>query len=976
MVRMRTLTTCCLAALLGVGVAGPISAAPFEQSALASNVATMPLGPALSAFAQREHLHLVYLSKIAEGVRTRGAPAGLSPEATLQKLLEGTGLSYRFLNAKTVTIFVTPSKAALDLTRNTKPAVAQAGAAPAVTALQTVIVTGSRLPVTATEGPQQVQVYTSRDIAQSGQSTVTDFLNTLPTVSMAVTEAGYDTLNGAGTVRLRGLPIGATLVLLDGRAVEGAGSGQNGGNAFDLNTIPLAAVERIEVLPEAASAVYGSDAIGGVVNVILKKDLNGGEANVTTGSPANGNYRDTTASFAWGKTFARGDVTVVASYQTRGALLTNDLSQTANQNYTRYGGIDERTTTCDPGNVYSVDGSNLPGLSSSQAGIPANGGGNLVPSDFIATSGTLNKCSPGAYGGTIIPSTHRSNLMVNGNYQVSDNTQAFFNAMYSSIDQRSYFGPATTFQQFVPANNPFNPFKVPVLVDYLFANEDRQAQFAGPEVFTRVLAGLKGHWGDNWQWNVATWRSADHQTGTAPNTINYAALSSALANTNPTQSINLFTSGVPASQTVLNDIFYSPPEDSSSVLQSVNGYVSGSLFDLPAGSVDVVLGGEYDYTQQSLYAPAIGLTPESTYSRNDKSVFGEIKVPLLGDPNAIAGQKLVLTMAGRYDDYSDFGGHFTPEAGLEFRPTDTLLLRASYSEAFKAPDIGAISEPLTSMPGTVIGPDPLRGGQIYPVTFESGGNVNLKPQTGSSRSVGFVWASKAIENLQIGLTNFRVALDNRIVIPSPFFLVDYPNAFPGTVTRAAPTAADIASGYAGVITTVNDSQLNFGSLVVNGNDLNVNYKFDTAIGTFSPSLDVTEIYKYVADVTPDTALQNRLGFANADAFATRWKGTVAMGYSAGPWSARIAGRYISSYVDYDLARALGDFWLYDASLHYDFSKGFAGGDSLLSKAYANVTVVNLFNRQPQFTDYFGTGYDPRMADVVGRSVMFTVGTRW
>lgn len=967
MYRRSSVLACCIAFALCSGVAGILEAAP-QASAASASIPSMPLKQALTEFAQREHLQLVYVSQIAKGVRTHGAPPGLSREATLQRLLGGTGLQFRFLNANTVTIFPTEAP----IPPKESPARPAQRPPEQPKQLETVTVTGSRLPAVATQGPQEIEVYTHTDIANSGQQTVADFLNNLPQASTVVSESGDITYAGAQTVRLRGLPVGSTLVLLNGRVVGGSSANQYHGNPFDLNFIPISAVERIEVVPEAASAVYGSDAIGGVVNIILRKKLDGGEFAITSGRPTEGGYSDTTTSFAWGKNFSRGNITIIGSYQNRSELSAAERELTANQDYRRFGGPDNRSTACQPGNVYSSDGSNLPGLSSSFAGIPNSMGGTLTPSDFGSTQGALNKCSPAATGNVLIPATHRGNMLVNGHFDLTDTTQAFFELMGSRIKQYNYISAASVTQIPVPANNLYNPFGVPVLVDYRFASEGHRSNGVQTDYFSRVLGGLRGRWADRWDWEIAAWQTYDHAHG-HETVFGYGALFDALNSTDPAQSIDLFSSGAPASQDVLGRIEYESPTATYSKLQTVNAFVRGTLFDLPAGPVDVVFGGEYNHEVQSAFLPGEGLTTPVTYSRTIRSLFGETRVPLWGArEGAQASDRLALTLAGRYDRYSDFGSRFTPEEGLEFRPTDTLLLRVSYGKSFKAPDLTNVYSPERVIGPFDFGPDPLRGGQSTSALYKTGGNPDIRPQTGNSRTLGLVWSSKAIPNLQVSLTNFRVTQSDRIEAPNPYYALD---TFPANlVVRAQPTPDDIAKGYAGKILLLDSRYVNFGGLLVKGYDLDISYKFDTAIGTFSPSLSATEYYKYEAAGLG--AVQDVLGYANSDTFAPRWKGTLALDWTAGAWSARIAGRYLSSYLDYDQARTLGDFWLFDASTRYGFGKAFGRGNPVLSNAYVGLAVVNVFDRRAQYSNYFGEGYDPREGDVRGRFISLTLGTHW
>jgi len=940
----------------------------------AFHISAGPLAEALHQFIAQSGLQVLYDPALVEGHATAGIDSVSSSRAALDALLRNTGLVYEFTDSGTVVIKRAPATAKPRGAEARQPPAAEDAASPVT--LQAVTVTGSRLAAASIEGPQEVKVYSSRQIAESGQKTVGDFLNTLSMVATNVTEAGLDSYTGAQTVRLRGLPIGSTLVLLDGRVVGGSAANQFHGNPFNLNFIPVSAVERIEVVPEAASAVYGSDAIGGVVNIILRKDLDGGELALTAGRPTEGGYDDSTVSFALGKNFSRGNVTTVGSFQDRSQLAAAERGLTANQDYRRFGGPDGRSSYCQPGNVYSLDGGNLPGLSSSFAGIPGNAGGTLAPADFLASQGVLNKCSPQATGAMLIPATRRSNVLVNGHYDFTGNAEGFFQLAYSRLRQ-DITASAYPISEVVPADNAFNPFGVPVLVNYRFVSAGPTTNGLGTDNFTRILGGLRGHWGDRWDWEVAAWQTRDRFRG-QETVLDYDALDAAVASSDPAQSIDLFSSGMPASRAVLGSILHESPVTENSKLQTVNGFLRGTLFDLPTGPVEVVLGGEYNHEVQGAFIPGEGDVAPYSYSRNVRSLFAEARIPLLAAASASpqSGDRLALTLAGRYDHYNDFGGRFTPEAGLEFRPSDTLLLRASYGKSFKAPDLTNLYSSTETDAGEDSPPDPLRGGETYPVTYISGGNPEVQPQTGNSRTLGFVWSSQAIPNLQVALTNFRVTQNNRIVQPNPYLMVEDPDAFPSQlVQRAAPTPEDVARGYAGKILLIDARYLNFGGLLVEGFDLDAGYRFDTAAGAFSPSLSATEYYRY-GSATPGAPLQDHLGRADYDVFAPRWKGSLALGWAKGAWSAQVAGRYLSRYLDYDQARTLGGYWLLDASVHWDIGKTFGGRDGFLANAYVDLSAVNATDRKTQYANFYGYGYDPREGDIRGRFVSFTFGTRW
>ncbi|EIL98360.1 TonB-dependent receptor [Rhodanobacter thiooxydans] len=301
--RMRVLTMCCLASLLGAGLAGPATAAPFQQSVSESAITAMPLNKALDTFAQREHLQLVYVSTIADGLRTQGAPAGLSPEKTLQKLLEGTGLGYRFLNAKTVTIYVSAEPPASRSKSAKKPVDSTKGAKTETTNLDTVTVTGTRIRGGTTPSP--VITIGSEQIQQEGFSDLGEVIRSIPQNFNGGQNPGIvggaesggianQNISGGSSLNLRGLGPDATLTLLNGRRLAYSGFVQ----AVEIDAIPVDAVDRLEIIPDGASAIYGSDAVGGVGNVILKRDYDGVTLGTSYGAATDGGLttRDYTAT--------------------------------------------------------------------------------------------------------------------------------------------------------------------------------------------------------------------------------------------------------------------------------------------------------------------------------------------------------------------------------------------------------------------------------------------------------------------------------------------------------------------------------------------------------------------------------------------------------------------------------------------------------------------------------------------------------
>ncbi len=289
--RMHILAKCCLAALVGAGVASPAMAAPFQQPALSDTVIpAMPLNKALSTFAQHQHLQLVYVSKIADDMRTRGAPAGLSQQATLQKLLQGTGLKYRFLNPKTVTIY------AADEPPASKTPAAGDPASKKTVSLKTVVVTTGTHSFDRTEATSlsPIDVLTPADLAGTGAPNLASALRVLLPSFNFPQPSVTDATDAIQPAQLRGLAPDQTLVLINGKRqhttaiVNVNGSLGRGSSPVDINAIPVNAIDHIEVLRDGAAAQYGSDAIAGVINIILKGGSDHGGASITGGQYSKG----------------------------------------------------------------------------------------------------------------------------------------------------------------------------------------------------------------------------------------------------------------------------------------------------------------------------------------------------------------------------------------------------------------------------------------------------------------------------------------------------------------------------------------------------------------------------------------------------------------------------------------------------------------------------------------------------------------
>jgi iron complex outermembrane receptor protein len=978
------------------------------------NVPAGELVTALETLSKQAAVELVYQPAELKSFRTGGVKGTYTPEAAIRILLKGTPLELR-TDPSGAMLIAPPhtnttsdnsstsgsdeakeaqNKSFWDRFRLAQVDQGQTSSSSTVEKqdeqasekkalqLEEVIVTGSRIPTVAGQQVQPVRSYTRTDIENSGQTTIGEFLNTLPDVSTFSNGVVSIGIPGAQTVQLHGLPIGTTLALLDGRRLETNISGY-----FDLSNIPLAAVERVEILPVGASAIYGADGLAGAVNTILRKNFNGFEANATWEHASGVN--DPTASLAWGKSWERGSVSLIGSYQVRGELLGTQrepwslTSLPANLPASVVAAV--ANYSCAPGNVYSVDGSNLPGLSSPEAAIPAGITGRPTIGQFAATAGKQNLCNANRYA-DITPQSHREGALLSAHYEVAESMDLFAEVLFSHGHLRNYNAPqifaSQSFGGTVAANNPYNPFAQDVNVSFAYPGTGQlQDQFAS---FIRPLIGVRGSFLSNWHYEVTAYLSRD-RLDYGFSFADSQLISNALASSNPATALNPFASGAPGTPQLLSSLI-NPAVDTNSATyddrtMSGQGILRGPVLQLPAGALQAVIGGEYGQEKQDSLFSGV---PPFLLHRITYAVFSEARIPLLaGSESAQKSERLALMLAGRYDHSNDYGGKATWQSGLLWQASDTLSFRGGYGLSYQAPQLRQISGPQSVFVALLGIPDPFRGNQLisYPVTTVSGPNLNLKPETGDALTLGLQYSSQALPGFHASLTWYDLKISNYIGLESFQSLIANPNLFPGAVVRAPPTPQDQQQGFLGAITQFNDIDYNFGDLRVAGFDADLSYAIDTRAGQFTPSLAIANVYKWQSAIRPGTPAIDAVNQATTFGlgWAPRWKGTAALAWKQGPLSMSLAGRYIGRYLDTQEFVAntneVGNTWIFDFNARFDASQALASTNSWLAGAYVAFGAVDLLNKTPPFS-YSSPWYDATEYDIRGRYLHLSVGVRF
>ncbi len=426
--------TVALATALGLALWAGAPSAQAQETVHSYALSSQPLGAALNQLAMAADRQIMVPPALVRG-RTAPALSGrYTLDEALTRLLAGSGLTYRIGGNGVIAIVAGPEPQA----RQPEPASGRDDppeAAP--TQLSAVEVTGSRLKRVDVEGPSQVISISREDIVRSGSATVRDVLNALPQNAVALDESGANTFAGVSTVQLRGLSTGSTLILINGRRVSA-----NNARYFDLNSIPIDVIERIEVLTDTASAIYGADAIGGAVNFILRREYQGAGLSVRYGTSSRHDATEKGGSLAFGGSGDTHSGLIMFSVFERDPLMGDARDLTRSLDFRRFGGLDMRGVNTYPANVYALPGTgNLPGLGHAFAGVPAGTDGlGLTPADFAQTDGVLNLYD-GAAARTLITQSRRSSAFAQGNVQLSPSTKIYGEMLISRNHQISTLGP-------------------------------------------------------------------------------------------------------------------------------------------------------------------------------------------------------------------------------------------------------------------------------------------------------------------------------------------------------------------------------------------------------------------------------------------------------------------------------------------------------------------------------------------------------
>lgn len=1011
------------------------------------------------------------------------------------------------------------------------PAVLAAQSAPAAPAegkdvvqLQSFTVTGTFLKRLEEERSLPVTVVTEEEIKQRGVVTPAELFASIPQagrVPISESQAsGADARGDIATVSLRGLGSGNTLVLLNGRRLAPHPISMPEGNfgvpsmGININVLPTAAVSRVEVLRDGASAIYGTDATAGVINTILRRDFRGLEVSTRYATTEHGGGTEWRATLAGGLAFNQNRTSLVFSYEyldreeirnsdrafARSADFrsrapapwdgsTSDNSVDLRSDRGFFGRFQRGTVTA----TNTVSGSRPPGVTSAQ--VATNGTFYFVPATPGSANRVLQATEPNRAVGSpvgdyymnvnnfrfLLPASRRHNLYASLDHEFSQALSFFsdftaYRAKSHTEREPSRIDATADSNIFVSIGNPYNPFGSRFYDPAGAPNADGTPRLTGTPstvVLTRVtlpefgprkidveseswrvVAGLRGTVFQDWRWESAALYSRSETVDLESNAIKDSQLRDAAERTT-SNALNPFmtTFSVVGTSLVASGTPFVNPESVLAPLRgtfyrrgetSVGSWdlrVNGTLWELAAGPIGLAAGGEYrretyvdfrDAESGRLTAADVqrlGLQPRlvgdnnfiqvspsdnTDASRNLTAAFAEVVVPLVARRPGAALQSVELSSAVRFEDYSDFGNTTKPKVGLSGRIQDWIMVRGSFNQAFRAPNLaslfsGAVQRSITGVNDayratvTASSDDSTTARRVSLRT----GNRNLNPEESETLTFGVVFEPPALKGFAIGIDWWRmeqtdaitrldagniIAEDtalllaaNAAAVGQPVTAVDLSNAGSPNIIRNPVTAADQAAFAAynatrprdqqratvGTIRFVGESYLNAAGRKLSGWDFLVSYRSPaTSLGTFRAGLEASYLRQFDEQLVAGGPV-SELSWTDGN---TRWKGTMTLGWKKGNWSAAwvsdYTGRTKDPFIRTTTATGpsissegyliVDEVWLSKVSVTRQFQDGGWLGNSTI-----RLGINNLFDEEPPFglggdTDGYlrGSG-DPR-----------------
>jgi iron complex outermembrane receptor protein len=850
-------------------------------------------------------------------------------------------------------------------------------------------VTGSNIPRLEGEGSVPLQVITRDEIDSSGVQTTMELLDLISANnsfgSIGIPNTIGTTTFSTQTASLRGLGGTATLVLVNGKRLGAFAGGITGTEGTNIAAIPFAAIQRVEVLLDGASAIYGADAVAGVINFIMREDYQGAEATLWGGTPTQGsNGRQWQISATGGiGNLATDKYNVFGSFNYQEQRPFYDIDRGySNTSYIPSIGLN------------STSGQTFPGY------ISTGGIGNITYPNCSPSVPIGGRCryDPNATAGVeAIPDTKTFNFFGAGRYQINNDWQAYLTGIYSQLKNEYIIQPVPISDQINTIVTPtgFANINLPPSSPYYPTAQAIAAGVNGQPLNVRwrctpcgnrdtedtldayqIVAGAKG---SQWGWDFDGSFNYSQNTFTDVLKGGFPLYTPLLALLN-SGNINVLGTNLPADQVNAVAATNFNAEAASGKLHQYGIDLKGSadIYQLPAGPLSTALGLQtYNTNLSQSFNPELNTGNVSGFGGNfrdvDKSrtqwaIFGELSVPIIKDLDG--------DVAVRYDHYSDFGSTTNPKVSLRWQVANWLLLRASYNTGFLAPTLYELWTPPVQGLSTPGVSDPLRCANPFGPDAASnpdcntqyatavGGNSQLKPTTSSQWVVGGVFSPYT--GVSFGADYFQLVLSNIVATGVPIATILNPTTY-AQYANLVTRAPSCVGGQPCPITSIDQLFANFGKNRIQGWDVSANLISPVSQwGRFKLTVTGTYYTRYDTqnpDGSYSSIISNTFG-SSVTGVVPRWKSYIPLTWNLGPWEATIANTYASGYIDQNTdangnQRNVPPVTLWDAQVAYT--------------GFKNLTLTlgmrNVLNTNPPVTNQVGSfqsGYDPSYWDPRGQ----------
>ena len=840
--------------------------------------------------------------------------------------------------------------------------------------LAEVVITGTSIRGMAAVGSEPIN-YGRAEFEHDAPVDVRDALANLPQISNFGTDADVSTSNRFRTAGyqpiIHNLGIYSTLTLFNGHRMADVG----GEAVFpDPAIIPTIAIQRVDVIADGSSAIYGSDAVAGVVNFLYRRGVNGFETSLTEGTDRSTSWANRNIGALWGKTFGSGEVMVAYEYSKEQRPSLSEYDFTANADHTALGGSDLRSTNCE----YPIV----------RFGTTNYAGPNRTAATY--------RCNPD--GGTNLSSNGvRNAVLATARYKMRDNLELWTELNFSDFksDRIAPWGNGGRWQVTVPSTSP--GFIVPPGANPAnITSENNRGDGVGIFGYRNRIANSRVHgftagadfdMGGEWRTSLLLHRSKTYDYIDDPG-LDLQNVARLLLNGqfNP---FNL-TGNSDAVKAQINNGF-TQLNDASQSLTEVAIKADGPVLSMPGGKVLAAIG--VSARTQHLEQLQSGGCPTCSFyqvvrdddlSRGVNALFGELAVPLVGDPNARPGvRKLTLSLAGRYDDYEGLGTQFNPKFGVDYAPVAGVRIYGTWGKSYAAPNLGLVTSTFgVPQPGIT----DTKGGRSFNFDIYNlgGGAPSLEPEKAKSYTTGINWTPEFFSGFSAGLTYYHVEYSNLVykptrqdVLNNPAFansvvLGDLVNgvyqplsaAYVAQLIAAAPPQTPITAGQTFNM-SFNSFAINLGTRVHAGYDANLKYDFRTPIGKWGVAVVANKQTRYDEEVVPGSGAFSRIGTGVAPPWAVRFQ--ADWGANSIPLRIGLVSNYKSGYNDVGVSSA-SSYLIHNLTMSYDFEK-------LLHGVTAQVRVRNVADKDPPFYNV-ALGYDNRQATPYGRQFELTLRAKF